>query len=125
MFRERPAVHRGRGDRADHPDVRPLGLAAAQGAARPHLAPARGSLFGGGARPEAAAEKAREAGLHQPDPARLAGLPDRHHQGRPQDGDARVGEAAPLLQEISPASLPSFRDLRGTIVWEGHEIFPA
>jgi RNA helicase HrpA len=28
----------------------------------------------------------------------------------------------PLLKEISPASLPSYKNLRGTIVWEGKEI---
>ena len=37
-----PAVPRRRRNRADQPDVRPVGLAAAEGAARPHLAPARG-----------------------------------------------------------------------------------
>jgi ATP-dependent helicase HrpA len=29
----------------------------------------------------------------------------------------------PVLQEISPASLPSFKNLRATIVWDAHEIF--
>jgi hypothetical protein len=29
----------------------------------------------------------------------------------------------PVLQEISPANLPTFRNLRGTIVWSGREIF--
>jgi ATP-dependent helicase HrpA len=29
----------------------------------------------------------------------------------------------PLLQEISPSSLPSFKNLRGTIMWDGKEIF--
>ncbi|MGA2974887.1 MAG: ATP-dependent RNA helicase [Spirochaetia bacterium] len=29
----------------------------------------------------------------------------------------------PLLQEISPASLPAFKNLRGTVVWDGKEIF--
>lgn len=29
----------------------------------------------------------------------------------------------PVLQEISPANLPTYRNLRGTIVWSGREIF--
>ncbi len=29
----------------------------------------------------------------------------------------------PVLAQIAPASLPSFRNLRGTIVWDGKEIF--
>ncbi len=31
----------------------------------------------------------------------------------------------PVLQEISPASLPSYKNLRGTISWDGKEIFSA
>jgi ATP-dependent helicase HrpA len=31
----------------------------------------------------------------------------------------------PVLQEISPSNLPSFKNLRGTIVWSGYEIFTA
>ena len=31
----------------------------------------------------------------------------------------------PVLQEISPSHLPSFRNMRGTIVWSGYEIFSA
>ena len=30
----------------------------------------------------------------------------------------------PVLQEISPATLPSYRNLRGTVLWDGREIFP-
>ncbi|MGA2480888.1 MAG: ATP-dependent RNA helicase [Spirochaetia bacterium] len=29
----------------------------------------------------------------------------------------------PLLQELSPSSLPPFKNLRGTIIWDGREIF--
>jgi RNA helicase HrpA len=29
----------------------------------------------------------------------------------------------PVLQELSPASLPSYKNLRGTIMWNGQEIF--
>jgi len=29
----------------------------------------------------------------------------------------------PVLQEIAPASLPSYKNLRGTILWNGQEIF--
>jgi ATP-dependent helicase HrpA len=29
----------------------------------------------------------------------------------------------PVLQEISPANLPSYKNMRGTIVWSGREIF--
>jgi hypothetical protein len=31
----------------------------------------------------------------------------------------------PVLKEISPASLPSYKNLRGTIAWDGREIFSA
>jgi ATP-dependent helicase HrpA len=29
----------------------------------------------------------------------------------------------PVMQELSPASLPAFKNLRGTVIWEGKEIF--
>jgi ATP-dependent helicase HrpA len=29
----------------------------------------------------------------------------------------------PVLQEVSPAGLPAFKNLRGTVLWEGKEIF--
>jgi HrpA-like RNA helicase len=31
----------------------------------------------------------------------------------------------PVLQEISPSNLPSFKNMRGTIIWSGYEIFSA
>ncbi|HET6449817.1 MAG TPA: oligonucleotide/oligosaccharide-binding-fold domain-containing protein, partial [Spirochaetia bacterium] len=78
-----------------------------------------------GAPPERGREKPREKARDFTNQIRIGSqaFPIRVGKGGRKMVTMEWEKLRPVLQEISPASLPSFKNVRGTILWDGREIF--
>jgi len=89
------------------------------------ISPVLQGTFGGGVPASEQREAAREKARDFTNQIRIGpqAFPIRAIKGGRKMVVLEWEKLRPVLQEIAPASLPSYKNLRGTIVWNGHEIF--
>jgi len=89
------------------------------------ISPVLQGAFGGGVPASEQREAAREKARDFTNQIRIGpqAFPIRAIKGGRKMVVLEWEKLRPVLQEIAPASLPSYKNLRGTIVWNGHEIF--
>ena len=116
----KPSLHRGRGNRAHLPHVCALGFSPEEADARHHLPAAAQSLRARGAGRRGKGESARSTNQIK---IGQQSFPIRVIKGGRKMVSMDWEKLRPVLKEISPASLPAFKNLRGTILWDGKEIF--